>query len=87
MRAWLSGENKREEENREPSKGPGRIPVIPSAPGKGPASPLQQPPHTVLCSGRPQPFRIWDQGQAGLSPLAAGQPPCWQWQGNAVPVP
>lgn len=39
VRAWLSGENKREEENREPSRGPGGIPLIPSAPGKGPASP------------------------------------------------
>lgn len=56
MRSWLSGETKGAEENRDPSKGPGRILLIPSAPGTAPL----QPPHTVLCSGRPQAFRIWD---------------------------
>lgn len=56
MRSWLSGETKGAEENRDPSKGSGRILLIPSAPGTA----TLQLPHTVLCSGRPQAFRIWD---------------------------
>lgn len=45
MRSWLSGETKGAEENRDPSKGSGRILLIPSAPG---TAPLQQPPHTAV---------------------------------------